>query len=265
MPCSYASRACIRAPDVLDASITTVPWLMPDVTSLRLPKVHLAGVAVGKNCDTAMSAALEAARATAGRPDFYGTIVDHWLTLNTTAALSAALGVFQGAGFHIGPRHRTNLHAQALDAARTEFWRRHKIIDALDADIAEADIVGVTAALGGQKPATVAEADAEFKAAVEAVAKAMAPQRPTAGPLVYLVSLDLLSRDPQLLVAFIGAPAAAGLSEPTRTHALSTRIISSGTADQRDQWRRASSGAGGIGAGRETGRLKFRHAPLCDR
>ena len=61
----------------------------------------------------AVSAALEAARAAAGRPDFYGTIVDHWLTLDTTAALSAALGVLQGAGFHIAPRHRASLHSQA--------------------------------------------------------------------------------------------------------------------------------------------------------
>ena len=123
---------------------------------------------------TAMSAALEAARAAAGRPEYYETIIDHWLTLDTTAALSA-FGVLQGAGFHIAARHRTSLHAQALQAARTEFWRRHQIIDALDADIAEASIVGVTAALDGYKPATAAEADAEFKAAVEAAAKAMTP------------------------------------------------------------------------------------------
>ena len=57
----------------------------------------------------AMSAALEAARAAAGRPDFCGTIVDHWLTLDTTAAL----GVLQGAGFHIAPRHRASPHSQA--------------------------------------------------------------------------------------------------------------------------------------------------------
>ena len=45
----------------------------------------------------------------AGRPEFYGTIVDHWLTLDT----NAALGVLQGAGFHVAPRHRTSLHARA--------------------------------------------------------------------------------------------------------------------------------------------------------
>lgn len=56
-----------------------------------------------------MSAALEAASAAAGRPEFYETIVDHWLTLDT----NAALGVLQGAGFHVAPRHRTSLHAQA--------------------------------------------------------------------------------------------------------------------------------------------------------
>ena len=134
-----------------------------------------AGTAADEHRATAMSAALEAARAAAGRPEFYETIIDHWLTLDTTAALSAAVGVLQGAGFHIAARHRTNLHAQALEAARTEFWRRHKIIDALDADTAEASIVGVTAALDGYKPATAAEADAEFKAAVEAAATAMTP------------------------------------------------------------------------------------------
>ena len=133
------------------------------------------GTTTDEHRATVMSAALEAARAAAGRPEYYETIIDHWLTLDTTAALSAALGVLQGAGFHIAARHRTNLHAQALQAARTEFWRRHKIIDALDADIAEASIVGVTAALDGYKPATAAEADAEFKAAVEAAAKAMTP------------------------------------------------------------------------------------------
>ena len=133
------------------------------------------GAAADEHRATAMSAALEAAHAAAGRPEYYETIIDHWLTLDTTAALSAAFGVLQGAGFRIAARHRTSLHAQALQAARTEFWRRHQIIDALDADIAEASIVGVTAALDGYKPATAAEADAEFKAAVEAAAKAMTP------------------------------------------------------------------------------------------
>ncbi len=56
-----------------------------------------------------MSVALEAASAAAGRPEFYGTIVNHWLTLDTNAALS----VLQGAGLHVAPRHRTSLHAQA--------------------------------------------------------------------------------------------------------------------------------------------------------
>ncbi len=133
------------------------------------------GAAADEYRATAMSAALEAARAAAGRSEFYETIVDHWLTLDTTAALNAALGVLHSAGFHIAARDRTRLHAQALEAARTEFWRRHRIIDALDGDVAEASIVGVTAALDGYKPATAAEAEAEFKAAVEAAAKAMTP------------------------------------------------------------------------------------------
>ena len=124
---------------------------------------------------TAMSAALEAAREAAGRPEFYTTIIDHWLTLDTATALSAALGALQGAGFHIAARHRTSLHAEALEAARTEFWRRHKIIDAADADVAEASIAGVTAALDGYKPTTAAEAEAEYKAALKAAARAMTP------------------------------------------------------------------------------------------
>ena len=143
----------------------------------RLVPMTGTGAAADEYRATAMSAALEAARAAAGRSEFYETIVDHWFsTLDTTAALNAALGVrLHSAGFHIAARDRTRLHAQALEAARTEFWRRHKIIDALDGDVAEASIVGVTAALDGYKPATAAEADAEFKAAVEAAAKAMTP------------------------------------------------------------------------------------------
>ena len=133
------------------------------------------GAVADEHRATAMSAALEAARAAAGRPEFYEAIVDHWLALDTTAALNAALGVLHGAGFHIAARDRTHLHTQTLEAARTEFWRRHRIIDALDGDVAEASIVGVIAALDGYKPATAAEAEAEFKAAVEAAAKAMTP------------------------------------------------------------------------------------------
>ncbi|MXW93893.1 MAG: hypothetical protein F4110_04135 [Acidimicrobiaceae bacterium] len=71
----------------------------------------------------------------------------------------------QGAGFCIAARHRTSLRARPLEAVRTEFWRRHEIIDALDADIAEASIVGITAAFDRYRLATAAEADEEFKAA----------------------------------------------------------------------------------------------------
>ena len=121
--------------------------------------------------DTAMKTALEAARKAAGRPEFYETIIAHWLTLDTASALSAALGALQAAGFHVDPRARSDLHKKALETARTEFWRRHRIIDALDADVAESSITGVAAALDGFKPPTAAEA----AAALKAVAKAMVP------------------------------------------------------------------------------------------
>src|SRR3984957_15128398 len=39
LPCSSASRACILAPEVSLASITTVPWLIPEVTTLRRGKL----------------------------------------------------------------------------------------------------------------------------------------------------------------------------------------------------------------------------------
>src|SRR5690606_20918607 len=52
LPCSRATRACIFAPEVELASITTVPCAMPDIVTFRLGKVYEAGGALGQNCDT---------------------------------------------------------------------------------------------------------------------------------------------------------------------------------------------------------------------
>ena len=65
----------------------------------RLAPMAGTSAAADEQRATAMSAALEAASAAEGCPEFYGTIVDHWLTLDT----NAALGVLPGAGFHVAP------------------------------------------------------------------------------------------------------------------------------------------------------------------
>lgn len=108
-----------------------------------------------------MARALEAARSNAGLPEFYDQVVEHWLTLDTATALSAALGVIQASGLHVSPSDRTRLHREALEAARAEFWRRHRIIDALDGDIAKASRAGAATALHGYSPITSAQAEAE--------------------------------------------------------------------------------------------------------
>ncbi len=51
-PCSSAKRACIFAPLVCDASMTTVPRESPDITMLRIRKLVFDGGESGQNCDT---------------------------------------------------------------------------------------------------------------------------------------------------------------------------------------------------------------------
>src|SRR5205085_5240804 len=50
-PCSSANRACMRAPDVSAAPMTTVASARPDITTLRYGNVHFVGGWSGKNCE----------------------------------------------------------------------------------------------------------------------------------------------------------------------------------------------------------------------
>lgn len=122
----------------------------------------------------AVKAAIEAARSAPERGEFYETVIDYWLTLETATALSAAVGALRGDGFHVSSRDWKNLHDRAVEAARTEFWRRHRIIDALNADVAEASVAGVAAALEAHRLRTVTE-EAEHRDALKALARDMVP------------------------------------------------------------------------------------------
>ena len=116
--------------------------------------------------DAERAAVIEAAkRAARGSerprgPNFYQDVAEHWLALETTLALTAAVAALEDAGFHVARPDR--LRAAALEAGRADLWRRHVIIDGLDSDVHNAALVGIDAALNDYPPITYAEHQAQL-------------------------------------------------------------------------------------------------------
>ena len=111
----------------------------------------------------AVSAACDSRKA--GSLCYYEDIAEHWLALEIAVALDAAIGALGHAGFCVS--RPDQLRKAALETARSDFWRRHIIIDSLDMDVRAAALAGIEATLQDYRPLTKAEHQAALEAKTE--------------------------------------------------------------------------------------------------